>query len=429
MLVIISLQLLAQDMNSYLSSEDEHFPSGVIISMLFMCGGYFFLRDMIRMIVLTIKGQCFQAIRRDPMATNTAIMVVPLIYVAVTLTLHGYSTDLQSLSTCMAIAAGQAMLNFVVLLKNVIMDFAEFIDGLITVLQRIIAFMLLLGMVLLGYAQMLRIIAIGAGTCTASYNDDFTDDLEDPNLIFCYFDSSLLRFYTMAVGEVVEDDFEFSFFATVLYVMYLFSVVILLANILALIIGSQIYNTDRYALHFWLNRLDFIVEIESIVSSIGPLRYISKHDSFGERLMEDAYAYFFITIFQDKELRVLSPEFLKYTGLRIFSILVGIPLFIVLGLVTAGYFWPVAFRQRLFRVPEKAKSNQNSNGSSSSDDDTTTTTNGMVATALFSIKGEVDVLQNGMLSINEDLDSVQKNMQRIEDKLDTLLGLLKDKAS
>lgn len=57
---------------------------------------------------------------------------------------------------------------------------------------------------------------------------------------YCNFWNSLLSVYTMLLGEVSEDQFEDSAVGTALFVIFMFLVVILLANVLIAIV------TDSY---------------------------------------------------------------------------------------------------------------------------------------------------------------------------------------
>ena len=64
----------------------------------------------------------------------------------------------------------------------------------------------------------------------------------------------------MLLGEVDEGDFKFDDLATVLFILFVFLVVILLANVLIAIVTDSygVIRNERSAIVFWSNQLDVI---------------------------------------------------------------------------------------------------------------------------------------------------------------------------
>ena len=72
-------------------------------------------------------------------------------------------------------------------------------------------------------------------------------------------------------GEVDDTQFKDNNFATWLFVLFMFLVVILLANVLIAIVTDsyKIIQDQRAAIVFWTNRLDFVAEMDVSVPIVG----------------------------------------------------------------------------------------------------------------------------------------------------------------
>uniref|UniRef100_A0A6U3AAI1 Ion transport domain-containing protein n=1 Tax=Entomoneis paludosa TaxID=265537 RepID=A0A6U3AAI1_9STRA len=168
--------------------------------------------------------------------------------------------------------------------------------------------------------------------------------------------------------------------AQILYVLYAFLVVILLSNVLIAIVTDsyEIIQNDRAAIVFWSNRLDFVAEMDAIVygaqrrlccfsqrNNMAPgaprsvkerangMPDLVNHDSDRtDSQSKDLFRYgwaqvmqlFDEALYEDMDLC----ESWVYNFFRIFSIIFIIPLWAVLGLVSAGLLWPPQVREALF---------------------------------------------------------------------------------
>jgi len=168
---------------------------------------------------------------------------------------------------------------------------------------------------------------------------------------FCNKWSSFLKIFTMLLGEVNETDFQSFPLAEFFFVAFMFTVVIVLANVLIAIVTDSysVIQNERAALVFWSNRLDFVAEMDVISNSFsrkgrGEARGVFEADdgAIGELWKKLMY------LFDDDtdDHGVMSVEFIIYTILRIFAAFV-IPLWLVIGFITLGLLWPPQVREKI----------------------------------------------------------------------------------
>uniref|UniRef100_A0A7S1DBF1 Ion transport domain-containing protein n=2 Tax=Cyclophora tenuis TaxID=216820 RepID=A0A7S1DBF1_CYCTE len=256
-----------------------------------------------------------------------------------------------------------------------LIDFAVFAGGVFNVFRRLVAFLMVLGIILIGFAQMFVTVFRGNSYCPslnetlAAQTDTFNGTLtylnnircgEDENTPYCNYWESFLDVYTMLLGEVDETKFETSKFGTFLFVIFMFLVVILLANVLIAIVTDsyRIIQDKRAAIVFWTNRLDFVAEMDAIAN--GPWKKRLKRavgmgddDSdetghvdvvfgkeFWKRLMD---------LFEDDiDDSFMSVEFWAYNFLRMLTAVIIIPFWVFLGVLSAGWLWPPQLREAIF---------------------------------------------------------------------------------
>jgi hypothetical protein len=206
-------------------------------------------------------------------------------------------------------------------------------------------------------------------------------DYVDCRFPHCTFEESLLKVYTMMMGEIGDETrYSTSLVAQILYVGYAFLVVILLSNVLIAIVTDsyEIIQNDRAAIVFWSNRLDFVAEMDAILYAIR--RRCGGH--FGDKkadepsIVEDLQegpnipqdpnfdgsteyfreAWHQVMLLFDANLYddIDWIETWVYNIFRIFSILCVIPLWLALGAITAGWLWPPQIREWLFVQRETA---------------------------------------------------------------------------
>jgi len=103
---------------------------------------------------------------------------------------------------------------------------------------------------------------------TDTTTTNVTCGLDEENSEFCEFGTSLFRVFEMLLGEVNEDDFKEDGLAIFFFYLFMFLVVILLANILIAIVTDSygVIQNERAAIVFWSNRLDYTAEKDAILS-------------------------------------------------------------------------------------------------------------------------------------------------------------------
>lgn len=311
-----------------------------------------------------------------------------------------------------ALTQGILWVAIIVYLKSTLVDFAVFVGGVFYVVQRLVAFLIAVGVILLAFAQMFYFVYLDTSICEPNQTGD--PDFDDCDFPHCSFEGSLLKVYTMMMGEIGDETrYSTNLTAQILYVGYGFLVVILLSNVLIAIVTDsyEIIQNDRAAIVFWSNRLDFIAEMDAITYAIQrrvlgkkfdrdkgkakALALTSGRDASEEYGGDEHHQPGLPPSMDPQQEAALdggttntspdgfdfeeSNEFFReawhqvmllfdanlyddidwietwvYNIFRIFSIFIIIPLWIALGACTAGWLWPPQVREWLFVQKETA---------------------------------------------------------------------------
>ena len=370
--------------------------------ILFAGGTYFFLREFVQIISLLSLGS-FTSWFFD--TTNWIDMaVITLVYwygVYMALQIEDGDIvdtyDFEDLGDSgfrpgVAFTKGVLWMAVIYFLKSTLVDFAVFVGGVYYVVQRLVAFLLAVGVILLMFAMMFYIVYKETLVCAP----DSGSGCDFPH---CTFKDSLLKVYTMMMGEIGTETrynslpFESSVVPQVLYVLYAFLVVILLSNVLIAIVTDsyEIIQNDRAAIVFWSNRLDFVAEMDGIASVVRKLvspifggnkknlrapgapmsvqespngTIVTSSDelnsSGSKGYMREGWkqmiALFESNVYDEVDLNPSNLEFWVYLCYQGFAGCIVMPLWIALGLVTAGWLWPPQVREYLFVQKETAVS-------------------------------------------------------------------------
>lgn len=278
-----------------------------------------------------------------------------------------------------AFTKGVLWMAVIFFLKSTSVDFAVFLGGVFYVVQRLVAFLLAVGVILLAFAQMFFIAYQQKEVCTQQRPDD-APECQFPH---CKFLHSLLKCYTMMMGEIgSESRYDDYTLAQVLYVAYAFLVVILLSNVLIAIVTDsyEIIQNDRAAIVFWSNRLDFVAEMDGISSVFrqrilcmsentqkgvpgaptkvqeGPNGtvaldaddpHLESKDVFREA-WKSIMLLFESNFYDDVDLSPKKLEFWVYLCYQGFALIIIIPIWIAIGFLTVGNLWPPQVREFLF---------------------------------------------------------------------------------
>jgi hypothetical protein len=362
---------------------------------LYFGGLYFLLREIIQMISLASLG-LFKTWLFDGVNALDVSCIFIVFFWAIVMQTNSMMCPQEQQGDTVCIAddqfrSGTAVSTIFIwllvlsFLKSTLIDFAVFVNGLFYVVQRLVAFLLALVVILVGFAQMFVTVFQGSPQCVEYLSlagEDF-DTRMDAYFPFCDFWNALLKVYTMLLGEVDETLFVSSKAATWLFVAFMFLVVILLANVLIAIVTDRyvVIKNQRAQIVFWSNRLDYVAEIDLISSGPWITKVISAlqcrcciggpreralntqqdieddyaanlKDTFGQGAWKNL-----IALYEDQDLSALSLEFYCYLVFRFAAGIFLIPLWLIVGLASAGFLWPPQVREWLFvqRIAKRSK--------------------------------------------------------------------------
>jgi Ion transport protein len=353
-------------------NPDDKAIDGVQLLPLYLGAGYFLMREIIQMISL-LSLKAFNVWVYDP--SNWLNLIFVFLVLFWTVHMQQGSFDDYAFKIGSAISVTILWVKLLAYLRNVMIQFAVFVGGVFYVVNRLAAFLISLGIILVAFSQMFYTIFLETDECR--FEKHRADD--DPTLVdevrcqnvqveqFCNRWDSFLSVYTMLLGEVNEAPFQHDPVAVVLFVLFMFLVVILLGNVLIAIVTDsyKVIQDQRAAIVFWTNRLDFVAEMDAIANGpwktkvkkavgwevdegsggFAPIDHsLYQGGMFGKeswkRLMD---------LFEDEiDDSVVSLEYFLYTLLRVSVAVLVIPFWICLGVLTAGWLWPPQIREAVF---------------------------------------------------------------------------------
>mmetsp|Transcript_12589 Transcript_12589/g.19155 ORF Transcript_12589/g.19155 Transcript_12589/m.19155 type:complete len:867 (-) Transcript_12589:550-3150(-) len=340
------------------------------IIFILLGGSYFMIRELVQVISLWSLG-AVQSWLFDTTNWLDMCLIVLVFYYGSAMINDDIGSD-ESFRSGVAFTKGILWCAVISFLKSTLVDFAVFVGGVFYVVQRLAAFLLALGVILLAFAQMFLIVYTETGICKLD-GDEFPH---------CTFNLSLLKVYTMLMGEIGDETrYETSRVAQFLYVVFAFLVVILLSNVLIAIVTDSygIIKNDRANIVFWSNRLDFVAEMDAIASvknkflawggfsdekknkresqmQEGPNGDIIDADDDDKPKEKELFragwnnlmSLFDANLYDDIDITLWSLEFWCYFFFRILAVIFIIPCWIALGIFTAGWLWPPQVREWLF---------------------------------------------------------------------------------
>ena len=332
---------------------------------LYIGVGYFFFREVIEILSLLSLKSFHIWLYKPSTWLNIAFMSLVLFW---TIVMQIGAVDRDQFRTGTALSVIVLWLKLLAFLRNFSIDFAVFVDGLFYVVKRLAAFLTVLGVILFAFAQMFN--TIFQQYCYENPQNVTLAWCKRPERLYCSLWSSFLSVYTMLLGEVDEMDFgaevdevDFGnyFVATVLFSIFMFVVVILLASVLIGIVTDsyKVIQDQRAAIVFWTNRLAFVAEMDAIAN--GPWKHRMRKamcfsrgaepeiSSVGSEFGKEFWKRLMDLFDDDVYDNVTSSEFWSVTlGRCVASII--IPFWFLLGLITAGWLWPPQIRQAIFNT-------------------------------------------------------------------------------
>jgi hypothetical protein len=352
------------------------------LALVFIGGAYFLIREFVQIISLWSLGGLGAWFWDSTNWLDVSLLILVFFY-AMEMTVGGAVLSNDAFRTGVAFTKGILWTNFIYFLKNTLVQYSVFVGGVYYVLRRLLAFVMAVGVILLAFAQMFYIVFVYTPVC-----DIDQAELKEGNQCgfpHCSFGDSLLKVYTMMMGEIGEDErYQTSTVAEILYVMYAFVVVILLSNVLIAIVTDsyEFVQNDRAAIVFWSNRLDFVAEIDTVSYGIrnrlgvlddfhgeGGVEHVQegpgrdpnrKKDKSSKRIFADGWRnlvqLFDQHLYDDVDFHPTNVDFWCFFVFQALAVIFIIPVWIVAGLVTAGWLWPPQIREWLFNQKETAMS-------------------------------------------------------------------------
>lgn len=183
----------------------------------------------------------------------------------------------------------------------------------------------------------------------------------------CTFSDSLIKIFTMMLCEVGGvNRYQQKLVSQLLYIAFVFLVVIVLSNVLiAMVTDSHSYiKYESVEIVFWSNRLDFVAEMETIVFIKQKLlNCLGKSHDYKSTSTEDSE----IEIKTSREpvrqlwMKMIGflwndssfddtaiVKFLLFTIMRFFVVTTVLPIWVILGIASAGGLFPPHVREWLF---------------------------------------------------------------------------------
>lgn len=355
----------------------------VPIAFLFLGASYFLLREVVQMASL-VSLNSFSSYFTDP--TNWLDMcVIFLVFYYTLLMVHGnWGVSNDAFRCGCAFTQGVLYVDVIVYLKSTYVDFAVFVNGVYYVVQRMIAFLIALGVILLAFAQMLFFIYKNTALCVDDPSWVPDPDVQVCSFAHCTFFYSFLKMYVMMLGEINHVQRYVvgptSLTAEILYVAYGFLVVVVLSNVLIAIVTDsyEVIQNDRAAIVFWSNRLDFVAEMDAIVfgaqrrlycfgntgfqkhnMALGAPIYVketadgmdlvtTERGSPSVKWMRGAWEQVMLLFKEEIYEDIDAFESFVYNLFRLLAILFIIPFWILLGVISVGILWPPQIREFLF---------------------------------------------------------------------------------
>lgn len=380
---------------------DDKEPNIVDIVVLWAGASYFLVRELIEIMSLAAL-RALKIYLFEPSNWLNVTYIV-LIYVWTGL-MHIQRGQVHRIRIGLAVTVLIIWVRFLAFLRNMLIDFAVFIDGVLHVIRRLVAFLICLIIILVAFSRMMFTLYYRSDYCetnnpwitkyTNSTNStEYLADLQCDRLEkhhWCTSWDSFLAIYTQLLGEVDETVFGKKKFAIILFAIFMFLAVILLANVLIAIVTDS-YKTiqnERAAIIFWTKRLDFIAEMDAIANGPWKEKFCktmrigkgSEKATFGKKLWDNL-----MDLFKDDQLDDGLPFFesIIHMCLRFLTMAFIIPAWVFLGIVTMGILWPPQIREFIFSSPV-------SKGITEEADE-------IRKTQTLKLKNEIEVLKEGVM--------------------------------
>jgi hypothetical protein len=306
---------------------------------LYAGAGYFVVREAIQIMSL-ISTKSFHLWLAESSNWFNVIYIFIVLFWTIEMTTGDGNRKL--FRTGSAISIIFIWTKFLAYLRNMLIDFAVFIGGVLHVMRRLAAFLLCLIIILVAFSRMFFTLYRDTGYCGV---DNPAPDINNATE------------YKMMIDDLQCESYEIHAWCNgwdafiAVYTMFL--VVILLANVLIAIVTDsyKVIQDQRAAIVFWTYRLDFIaqmcIQMDAIANNVpwaDTDHAYTVDASFGKDFWKRL-----MNLFEDSiDESVFSFEYICYTCLRLITFFFIIPSWIILGTLSAGLLWPPQVREFVF---------------------------------------------------------------------------------
>ena len=385
LLAIVLFEISSSSAIDYLFTEDQipdlENPNDLPVIVTLVCGAYFLLREIVQVLSLVALGHYSSWIWDMSNWLDVLNIFFIFFFGAIMLT-NDPIMSAEAFRAGVAVTKGILWMSVISFLKSTQVEFSVFVSGVFYVVQRLAAFILALLVILLMFAQMFYLVYAESEMCKC------TDDNEGANPFpHCSFPSSLLKVFTMMMGEI-SNEMRYSTLpvAQFLYVAFAFLVIILLSNVLIAIVTDSygVVKNERAAMVFWSNRLDFVAEIDAIKNIGSSIKKYFRPGGSGaagaprsvreipdgepihirdEKLggvdgFRNAWKglmnLFDPNLYESYDVSPSSFEFWCFILVRFVAVVFVIPVWLLVGLASAGWLWPPQVREYLLKQKKVA---------------------------------------------------------------------------
>ena len=387
LLTIVLFEMSSSRAIDYLFTQDQNPdldpPNDVPVIITLFCGAYFLLREIVQVLSLVALGN-FSSYIWDMSNWLDVLNIFFIFYFNAIMLTNDPLMTMEAFRSGVAVTKGILWMSVISFLKSTQVEFSVFVSGVFYVVQRLAAFILALLVILLMFAQMFYLVYAESEMCKCTLDPENEDANPFPH---CTFQSSLLKVFTMMMGEI-NNEMRYSTLpvAQFLYVAFAFLVIILLSNVLIAIVTDSygVIKNERAAMVFWSNRLDFVAEIDAI-KSIGssikkyfrpgesgaagaPRRVIETPDGepipMSDERLGDVDVFrnawkglmnlFDPNLYESYDVSPSSCDFWCYILVRFAAVVFVIPVWLLVGLASAGWLWPPQVGEYLLKQKKVA---------------------------------------------------------------------------
>lgn len=412
-------------LNNNAKEDQEQIGSILLIAPLYFGGIYFLLREAAQIATMRAAGNSSNWFK--DIANWFDVTYIAFVFVTAFFWLDE-NVPSKDNNAFVAWCVGGTFFIYLYLLsflRSVFIEFAIFVNGFIHVMKRLVAFIVAMFLIIVCFMQVFFTLYQQSDQCptntveltdSSTLTDDsvllldeiltnatVTDDNVEIEMTetcnqyiattspFCNYWTSFLHVYTMLLGEVELGEFVGGTLLTIFFIIFMYLVVILLANVLiALVVDSYgVIKNERAEIVFWANRLDFIAEMYTLrlaqcnnnnqknnydtlaignnnseLEELNDLQQRPTEDDMEqsntihapeEDVLEELWKAL-IDIFDDDGGSMytdmldmcISCDFWMSTVMKIVTALIIIPLWLLFGVLSAGWFWPPQVRKWLF---------------------------------------------------------------------------------